>query len=87
MTVFDWFKEEKGFYFYRHQKIGTAIAIIRPEEVRLLWPSSSNPRVRYKTLIFRIHGYDVACKPEKITPVTPVIKAPTVCEIFLTCKK
>ena len=56
MTVFDWFQDEKGRYFYCHQKIGTAIAVIRhciaqhpSEEVQLLWPSSLNPHVRYKT--------------------------------------
>ena len=81
MTVFDWSQDEKGRYLYCHQKIGTAIAVIwhciahhPSEKVQLLWPSSSNPHVRYKTLKFRIHGYDAP-------------KAPTACETFLTCKK
>ena len=90
MIVFDWFQDEKGRYFYCPQKIGTTIAVIRhciaqhpPEEVVVVVASSSNPRVGYKILKFRIQGYDLYCKPEKITPVT---KAPTVGESFL-CKK
>ena len=62
MTVFCWFQDEKGRCFYCHQKKRTAIAVIRhcisqhpSKEVRLLWPSITNPRVRYKTPKFLIH--------------------------------
>ena len=88
MTVIYRIQDEKVRCFYCHQKIGTAIAVIPhciaqhpSEKVWLLWPSSSNRRVRYKTLKFRIRGYDVSCKAEKITPVTPVTESHAVAKI------